>query len=161
TDPSDRMPPPKHPLRLTPQQIDTVRLWITQGAKWQKHWAFLPPRRPPVPPVKNPGWVRNPLDAFVLERLEREGVTPAPEADRVPPLPRLSLHLPGLPPPPAEVDASLADRRPDAYERVVDRLLASPRYGERMAIRWMNAARYADTNGYQSDGERIMWRWRD
>jgi hypothetical protein len=161
TDPSERMPPVRHPLRLTARQTETIRLWIAQGAKWQKHWAFLPPRRPPVPPVKNAGWVRNPIDAFVLERLEREGWTPAPEADRYTLLRRVSLDLTGLPPTAAEVDAFLADRRPDAYERVVDRLLASPRYGERMAIRWMNAARYADTNGYQSDGERVMWRWRD
>ncbi len=158
------MPPKKHGVRLTRDQIDLLRRWIEQGAKWQQHWAFLPPKRPELPAVKNSGWVRNPIDAFVLARLEREGLSPSPEADRVTLLRRVTLDLTGLPPTPEEVDAFLkeADAQPQAaYERVVDRLLASPRYAERMAIRWLNAARYADTNGYQSDGERIMWRWRD
>ena len=108
-----------------------------------------------------PAWVRNPIDAFVLARLEREGLTPSPEADRETLIRRVTLDLTGLPPTPAEVDAFLHDNSPNAYEKVVDRLLASPRYGERMAIRWLDAARYADTNGYQTDGERFMWRWRD
>ena len=105
--------------------------------------------------------MRNPIDAFVLQRLEREGLKPSPEADRATLLRRVSLDLTGLPPTPAEVDAFLADKSPNAYEKVVDRLLPSPRYGERMAFPWLDAARYADSNGYQTDGERFMWRWRD
>ncbi len=160
-DEAKRMPPAKSGRRLTPQQTDLVRRWIEQGAKWQKHWAFLPPRRPPTPAVKDTRWPRNGIDNFVLARLEQEGLKPSPEADRLTLLRRVTLDLTGLPPTPEEADAFLADQSPDAYERVVDRLLASPRYGERMAIRWLEAARYADTNGYQSDGERFMWRWRD
>jgi hypothetical protein len=160
-DPKQHMPPPRVERQLTPREVDILRRWIVQGARWQPHWAFIPPRRPPIPAVSNPRWLRNPLDAFVLARLDREGLTPAPEADRVTLLRRVSFDLTGLPPTPAEVDAFLADRSPGAYERVVDRLLASPRSGERMAVRWLDAARYADTNGYQSDGERTMWRWRD
>jgi hypothetical protein len=160
-DPAKRMPPARHPVRLTTRQIDLLKQWIEQGAKWQPHWAFIAPVRPDLPRVSNAAWVRNPIDAFVLARLEREGLRPSPEADRVTLLRRVTLDLTGLPPTPREVDDFLADTRPDAYERVVDRLLASPRYGERMAIRWMNASRYADTSGYQSDGERVMWRWRD
>src|SRR5207249_113533 len=112
--------------------------WIEQGAKWQKHWAFLAPKRSPLPPVKDPAWAANPVDAFILARLEREGLRPSPRADRVTLLRRVTLDLTGLPPAPEEVDAFLADQRPGAYERVVDRLLASPRFGERMAIRWVD-----------------------
>ena len=111
--------------------------------------------------MKNAAWPRNAIDSFVLNRLEHEGLTPSPEADRATLLRRVTLDLTGLPPTPAETTAFLADKAPNAYEKVVDRLLASPRYGERMAIRWLEAARYADTNGYQTDGDRIMWRWRD
>jgi hypothetical protein len=160
-DEDERMPPAKSGRRLSRRQVALLRRWIEQGAKWQKHWSFLPPRRPDLPPVRTPGWVRNGIDRFVLARLERDELHPSPEADRVTLLRRVSLDLTGLPPTPAEVDAFLADDRPGAYERAVDRLLASPRYGERMAARWLDAARYADTNGYQSDGERHMWRWRD
>ncbi len=156
-----RMPPKDSPRQLTQREKTLIGRWIDQGAKWQKHWAFLPPRRPALPAVKQRFWPRNPIDTFILARLERDGLSPSPEADRVTLLRRVTLDLTGLPPTPAEVDAFLADRSPDSYERVVDRLLASPRHGERMAIRWLEAARYADTNGYQSDGERIMWRWRD
>jgi len=127
----------------------------------QGHWAFVPPQRPAVPAVRDLNWCRTPIDRFILARLEREGLKPSQPADRITQLRRVSLDLTGLPPTPAEVDAFLADQRPDAYEEAVDRLLASPRFGERMALRWLDAARYADTNGYQSDGERIMWRWRD
>ena len=111
--------------------------------------------------LKDAKWVRNPIDAFVLQRLEREGLKPSPEADRATLLRRVTLDLTGLPPTPAELDAFLADKSPNAYEKVVDRLLRSPRYGERMAFPWLDAARYADSNGYQTDGERFMWRWRD
>ncbi len=160
-DEAERMPPAKSGPRLSQREVDLFRRWIDQGARWQKHWAFLPPRRPANPRVKNPGWVRNPIDAFILRRLEREGLAPSPEADRTTLLRRVTLDLTGLPPTPAEVDAFLADRSPGAYEKVVERLLHSPRYGERLASRWLDAARYADTNGYQTDGERTMWRWRD
>jgi hypothetical protein len=157
----DRMPPVRSKRTLTPRQIELLRRWIEQGAKWQKHWAFLPPRRPSLPRVKNLQWLHNPIDSFILDRLERAGLGPSPEADKTTLIRRVTLDLTGLPPTPAEVDAFLADDSPTAYEKVVDRLLASPRYGERMAVRWLDAARYADTNGYQTDGERTMWRWRD
>jgi hypothetical protein len=161
TDPAERMPPPKAGPALSPKQIAVLRDWIAQGAKWEAHWSFIPPTLPPLPAVKNTAWPRNPLDRFVLARLEREGLTPSPEADRITLLRRVSLDLTGLPPTPEEVDAFLKDEAADAYERAVDRLLKSPRYGERMAHRWLDAARYADTNGYQTDGDRVMWRWRD
>ena len=131
------------------------------GEKIEKHWSFIAPRRPKLPAVKNKTWPRNAVDYFVLARLEREGIAPASEADRATLIRRLSFDLTGLPPTPKEVDAFLKDRSPRAYEKLVDRLLTSPRYGERMAFRWLDAARYADTNGYQRDDERYMWRWRD
>jgi hypothetical protein len=157
----DRMPPARTGRVLSARQVELVRRWITEGARWQQHWSWIPPTHSLLPVVRNRSWVRNPIDAFILARLEREGMTPSPEADRTTLIRRVTLDLTGLPPTPAEVDAFLADRSPDAYERVVDRLLRSPRYGERMAFPWLEAARYADTNGYQSDGERSMWRWRD
>jgi hypothetical protein len=160
-DDGERMPPAKSARSLSGRQIDLVRRWIEQGAKWQKHWSLLPPTRPRLPPVKNVSWPHNGIDHFILARLEQEGLTPSPEADRVTLLRRVTLDLTGLPPTPAEVDDFLADTSPAAYEKVVDRLLASPRYGERFAIPSLDAARYADTNGYQTDGERVMWRWRD
>ena len=148
-----RMPASGPPL--TDQQIALFRRWIEQGGEWQKHWAFIPPVRPSVPAGANP------IDYFVLARLKREGLALSPEADRPTLIRRVTFDLSGLPPTPDEVDAFLNDHSPSAYEKVVDRLLASPRYGEHMAIRWLDAARYADTNGYQTDGERYMWRWRD
>jgi mono/diheme cytochrome c family protein len=160
-DQHERMPPVKTGRKLTAAQIELVRRWIEQGAKWQEHWSLLPPVRRPPPWVKNAGWPRNPIDAFVLSRLERAGLAPAPEADKTTLIRRVTLDLAGLPPTIGEVDAFLADPADDAYEKVVDRLLQSHRYGERMATRWLDAARYADTNGYQNDGERFMWRWRD
>src|SRR5207253_1395708 len=137
-----------------------------QGAPWPEgsaraHWAYVKPVLPPLPRVKHPAWLRNPIDAFVLARLEREGLRPSPEADRVTLLRRVTLDLTGLPPSPEEVDGFLADRSPDAYEKVVDRLLASPRYGERMALPWLDAARYADSNGFQQDGDTYQYVWRD
>ena len=156
-----KMPPVYSGLKLADQEIETLRSWIAQGAKWQQHWSFIPPKRHQLPAVKNTAWHRNAIDHFILDRLEREGLAPSPEASKETLLRRVSLDITGLPPTPAEIDAFLADQSPNAYERVVDRLLASPRYGERMAARWLDAARYADTNGYQYDGERYMWRWRD
>jgi len=147
---------------LTAREIALLTRWVEQGAKWQKHWSFIPPKRPELPKsLKDPKWVRNPIDAFVLERLEREGLKPSAEADGATLLRRVSLDLTGLPPSPSELDAFLADKSANAYEKAVDRLLRSPQYGERMAFPWLDAARYADSNGYQTDGERFMWRWRD
>src|SRR5439155_3367718 len=159
--PAMRMPPIWSGYKLTDHEIGLISRWIEQGAKWEKHWAFIPPKRRPLPDVKDGNWPRNAIDNFVLARLEREGVDHSPEADRERLIRRVTLDLTGLPPTPAEVDAFLNAKSPDAYEKNVDRLLASPRYGERMAARWLDAARYADTNGYQTDGERSMWRWRD
>jgi mono/diheme cytochrome c family protein len=156
-----RMPPTYSGRTLTQPEIELLTEWIRQGAEWQSHWAFVAPVRPPLPPVKNAAWPRNAVDYFVLARLEREGLRPAPEADRARLLRRVSFDLTGLPPTPEELDDFLKDQSPDAYEKVVDRLLASPRYGERMAFKWLDAARYADTNGYQNDGDRYNWRWRD
>jgi hypothetical protein len=156
-----RMPPVHTGHSITPKEVEVLRSWISGGAKWEKHWAFLAPKMPALPKVSNAAWVRNPIDAFVMERLEREGLQPSPEAGREALLRRATLDLTGLPPTPAEMDAYLADSSPKAYERAVDRLLASPRYAERMAYRWLDYARYSDTNGYQFDGERSMWRWRD
>ncbi len=160
-DPAVVMPPPSAAHKLTERQIELLRQWINEGAQWNEHWAFLPPARPEAPKVGNAAWVRNPIDAFVLARLEKEGLKPAPEADRATLLRRLSFDLTGLPPTTAELDAFLADKSPDAWEKQVDRLLASPRYGERMAMQWLDFARYADTHGYHIDSHRDMWPWRD
>jgi hypothetical protein len=160
-DPARRMPPAKSGHTLTAGQVDTLRRWIEQGGKWDQHWAFVTPRRPPTPSVRDTQWARNGIDPFILTRLEAEGLKPSPETDKVTLIRRVALDLTGLPPTPKEVDDFVADRSPDAYEKVVTRLLASPRYGEHLARSWLDAARYADTSGYQSDGERHMWRWRD
>ena len=158
SDPDEVMPPPESGKSLKPEQIALVRRWIEQGAPWGRHWAFEAPQRPTIPVV--PG-VSNPIDALVRSTLASDGLQPAPEAARSTLIRRWSLDLTGLPPTPAEVDAFEADPSPQANERQVDRLLASPRFGERMAWEWMEAARYADSNGYQGDGERTMWPWRD
>jgi Protein of unknown function (DUF1553)/Protein of unknown function (DUF1549)/Concanavalin A-like lectin/glucanases superfamily/Planctomycete cytochrome C len=160
-EPSMRMPLIGSGRTLTKPEIELLTEWIRQGAKWQAHWAFVAPVRPQLPPVKNAAWPKNAIDYFVLARLERDGLQPAPEADRARLLRRVSFDLTGLPPVPKELDDFLKDQSPNAYEKAVDRLLASPRYGERMAFKWLDAARYADTNGYQNDGDRYMWRWRD
>jgi hypothetical protein len=160
-DPDERMPPADFERPLSAEQIALLKNWIARGAKWQGHWSFIPPVRPMLPNVQNLAWPRGAIDAFVLARLEAEGLAASPEADKTTLLRRVTFDLTGLPPTPAEVDAFVADESPDAFERVVDRLLVSPRYGERMAARWLDGARYADSNGYQSDGERFMWRWRD
>ncbi len=156
-----RMPPAQAGTTLTDAQIDIVRKWIEQGARWERHWAFVPPQRAALPPVRNEKAAHNPIDRFVLARLEREGLKPSPEADRATLLRRLSFDLTGLPPTPAEVDAFLADKSAAAYEKQVDRLLAMPQYGERMAMQWLDLARYADTHGYHIDSARDMWKWRD
>jgi hypothetical protein len=161
TDDEERMPPPKAKKTLTTAQKDLLRRWIDGGAAWGKHWAYETPVRPPAPSVRDRGWARNPIDLFVLTRLDAEGLAPSPEAPKETLIRRVTLDLTGLPPTPAEVDAFLIDRSPNAYEKAVDRLLASPRYGERLAMEWLDDARYADTNGYQNDFARTMWPWRD
>jgi hypothetical protein len=153
------MPPPKSGRQLNAAQIATLRRWVAEGAVWQPHWAFLAPTRPAVPEVREPA--NNPIDRFVLARLGREGLALSPEASRPTLVRRLSLDLLGLPPTPDEVRDFVEDKRPDAYARLVERLLASPRLGERLAYDWLDAARYADSNGYQSDRDRVMWPWRD
>jgi hypothetical protein len=160
-DPQRRMPPARSGKRLSTEQIDVLRRWIARGAPYERHWSLIPPERPQVPAVADASWPRNSIDAFVLARLEKEGLRPAPEAARHTLLRRVTLDLTGLPPSSAALDAFLADPAPNAYETAVDRLLASPRYGERMALTWLDQARYADTNGYNNDEERTMWAWRD
>ncbi len=156
-----RMPPPWSGRSLTPKQIELFRQWIDQGAKWQSHWAFDPPKRPATPEVKDKTWPKNPIDNFTLARLEAEGLKPSTEADKATLLRRVSLHLTGLPATPAEVDSFVADKSPDAYEKRVDHLLESPHYGERMAMPWLDLARYSDTHGFHIDSLREMWPWRD
>ena len=161
SDPDLVMPPPKSGKTLTQAQVETLRRWVAEGAGWQGHWAFTPPKRLEPPEARDRAWGRNPIDAFLLAGMGAKGLRPSPEADRVTMIRRLSLDLTGLPPTLAEVDAFVADPRPDAYERLVDRLLGSPHYGERMAQTWLDAARYADTNGYHIDNHRDIWKYRD
>jgi hypothetical protein len=160
-DADEKMPPPKSNRHITPRQIEVLKKWVEQGAPWGKLWSLVPPKRAELPAVKDAGWCRNAIDRFVLAKLEEEGMSPSPEAEKTTLLRRVTLDLTGLPPTPREVDDFVADSSPDAYEKVVDRLLASPRYGERMVWEWLDAARYADTNGYQGDNTRTMWPWRD
>jgi hypothetical protein len=175
-DPEVRMPQPLDNARgkqaepLPREKIELIRRWIDEGAAWpddgarveeKKHWAYLPPARPEPPAVRCPSLVRNPVDRFVLSRLEKEGLDLSAEAPRETLLRRVSLDLIGLPPTPDEIEAFLADRDPRAYETVVDRLLSSPHYGERWARPWLDLARYADSNGYERDGLRTMWKYRD
>ncbi|HVE41336.1 MAG TPA: DUF1553 domain-containing protein [Planctomycetota bacterium] len=160
-DPDDLMPPAKSHKVLKPEEKERIRKWIAQGAPWEPHWAFIKPERPALPVVKNAKWVRNPIDTFVLARLEAQGLSPAPEADRRALARRLSLDLLGLPPEPELVEAFLADTSADAYEKLVDKMLASPRYGEHRARFWMDAARYADTHGLHFDNFRDIWPYRD
>ncbi len=155
------MPPPKSGKKLTAEQIALLRKWIDAGAPWSEHWAFVPPKRAPLPKVKDVAWSQEPLDRFILARLEAVGLKPSPEADRVALLRRVTFDLTGLPPTPAEVDAFLADRSPDAYEKVVDRLLQSARYGEHMARYWLDSARYGDTHGLHLDNYREIWPYRE
>ena len=159
--PDTLMPPPDSNRRLSPQQKDLLRNWIASGARYQQHWAFVAPKRPLEPAVSRSDWVRNPIDRFVLARLESLGLEPSPAADRATLIKRLSIDLTGLPPTPEEVDAFVADPDSKAYERLVDRLLESRHYGERMALPWLDAARYADSNGFQQDGDTWQYVWRD
>ena len=160
-DAGERMPPADSKRRLTPEQIDVLRRWVEQGAQYQEHWSFRPIRRPAPPDVGHTDWPINPIDRFVLAALEARGLEPSPQADGRTLVRRLSLDLSGTPPTREDVQTFLADSRTDAYERLVDRLLASRAYAERMTLAWMDAARYGDTSVYHADGPRDMWLWRD
>src|SRR5262245_29520652 len=161
-DPEKRMPPRKSTRPpLKPDQVELIRRWIAEGAKFDQHWAYVKPVRPEVPQVKNPACVANPIDAFIARGHERHGFKPAPEADRVTLIRRLSFDLRGLPPTPDEVDAFSKDTSATAYETLVDRMLASDHYGERMAVYWLDLVRYADTGGYHSDNHRDVTPYRD
>lgn len=161
TDESTVMPPPKSNRRLTPEQKEKLKQWIGNGAVYQNHWAYVTPVRPSELTVVRGDWVRTPIDRFVLAKLEAEGLSPSPEADRATLIKRLSIDLTGLPPTPQEVDTFVNDSSEKAYENLVDRLMSSPHYGERMALPWLDAARYADSNGFQQDGDTWQWIWRD
>ncbi len=160
-DEDDLMPPPDTGKQLTKTQKELLRRWVAEGAGWKAHWSFIKPERPALPAVKNKSWPRNPIDSFILARLDQEKLRPAKDADRYTLIRRVTFDLTGLPPTPAEVDAFIADRSLDAYERLVDRLLQSPRYGEHEARYWLDVARYGDTHGLHLDNERSMWPYRD
>jgi mono/diheme cytochrome c family protein len=160
-DPQELMPPPKTKKTLTSAQKELLKQWVAAGAEYQKHWSLIAPVRPPLPAVKDRGWVRNPIDNFILEKLEAAGLKPAPEADRRTLARRLSLDLTGLPPEPDEVDAFVNDPAPDAYEKYVDRLMKSPHWGEHRGRHWLDYARYADTHGIHFDNYREIWAYRD
>lgn len=160
--PEMRMPPVDSDAKpLTTEEKAILKQWIAEGAGYEKHWAFIPPRMPEIPKVSNPAWVKNDIDRFIMAGLDAAKLKPAPQADRVTQIRRVTLTLTGLPPTPAEVNAFLADSHPDAYDRVVDRLLASPRYGENQARFWLDAVRYADTHGLHIDNERAVYPYRD
>jgi len=163
-DPDERMPPPSSKRILRPEDRAKLVQWLKAGADWpedDRHWAFVPPEKPLAPQVKNKKWAKGKIDRFILARLEKEGLKPSPEADKHTLLRRVTFDLIGLPPSPEEIDAFVADESENAYEKVVDRLLSSPHYGEQVASYWLDAARYADTDGYQNDRIRYMWVWRD
>lgn len=160
-DPDEMMPPPKAGEALSESEVALIREWIAQGAEWSVHWAFVPPQRHTVPGVDNPEWSRNPIDGFILKRLGAEGLGPSPQADRETLLRRLSLDLTGLPPTLEEIDRVLADDSEGWYAALVERLLASPHYGERWARDWLDAAQYADSDGFEKDKPRQVWAWRD
>jgi hypothetical protein len=161
SDPGEQMPPPEAKKKFGDAERALLRRWISEGAPWAEHWSLEPPRKPDPPAIADPAWARNPIDFFVAAQRDALALSPAPEADKRTLIRRISLDLTGLPPTPDEVEDFLADVSSDAYEKLVDRLLASPHYGERMAWPWLDAARYADTNGYQGDNERTMYPWRD
>ncbi len=160
-DPDELMPPADSGQTLSDEEKATLRRWIAEGAEYRAHWAFVPPQKPPLPQTFRSSWCRTPIDAFILNRMQAAGLKPSPEADRFTLIRRLSLDLRGLTPSLEEVDAFLKDTRPDAYERLVDRFLASPHYGEKWARHWLDLARYSDTNGYEKDRQRSIWPYRD
>ena len=156
------MPPPSSNLkRLTTHEVDLIEEWIKQGAKYEKHWAFVAPHTPPVPEVKEKAWPKNQIDYFILSKQEENGLAPNPEADKERLLKRAALDLTGLPPTLDMMDRFMADKSPNAYEKIVDELFKSPAYGEKMALHWLDVARYADSHGYQDDNYRSQWPWRD
>jgi hypothetical protein len=159
-DPEEVMPPPALKKPLSPEQKEILKQWIAAGAEYEPHWSFIPPSRPALPVVTNEAWVRNPLDRFILQRLEKEGLEPAPEADRRTLARRVALDVTGLPPDPGLVDAFVRDSRPDAYEHLVDALMSMPEWGEHRGRYWLDYARYADTHGLHYDGYREMWSYR-
>lgn len=162
TDTSIMMPPPtSHRPALTEEEIALIKKWIQQGAKYEKHWAFVPPKKVALPKVKNKEWAKNEIDLFVLQQLEKRNLSPNEEADKERLLKRVSFDLTGLPPTPEQTDRFLKDNSPNAYEKMVDELLQQPGYGERMALPWLDVARYADSHGYQDDNYRTQWPWRD
>ena len=161
TDADEQMPPPNSNRKLSIEQKRLLAKWVDQGAAYSNHWAFIAPVRSELPQVSKSDWPRTPIDHFVLSKLEAEGLTPSPEADRATLIKRLYIDLIGLPPSPTQVDAFVADKDSKAYEKLVDQLLANEHYGERMALGWLDAARYADSNGFQQDGDTWQWIWRD
>ena len=160
TDTSYMMPTPSSNLSLKPDEVQMIRKWIAQGAKYKKHWAFIKPEQPQVPVTDNEAWCRNPIDHFTLQKMEEKGFKPNPESDPERLLRRVCLDLTGLPPEPALQDRFLKDPTAAQYDKIVDELLARPQYGEKMAAAWMDIARYADSHGYQDDGLRTMWPFR-
>jgi hypothetical protein len=155
------MPPPQSNKKLAPHEIELLRQWIAQGADYKLHWSYVTPQRPERPAVRDAGWARTGIDYFILQRLEQAGLKPAPQADRTTLIRRLTLDLTGLPPTCKEIDEFVNDASNDAYDNLVDRLLASPHFGERMAQEWLDLARYGDTNGYENDSDRAIWKYRD
>ena len=161
SDTAELMPPPASNLKLSPREIALLEKWIRQGAKYEKHWAFVPPRKSQLPNVKNNSWSKNEIDHFILAKMEEKDLEPNPEADKERLLKRVCLDLTGLPPSLEQMEVFQADQSPNAYEKMVDRLLMQPAYGEKMALHWLDLARYADSHGYQDDGYRTQWPWRD
>lgn len=160
-DSTQLMPPVASNLRLTSYEIQLIEKWIKQGAKYEKHWAFVPPKKSPLPKVENDNWPKNEIDYFILAEIERRNLKVSEEADKERLLKRISFDLTGLPPTIEMMDAFLADNSKDAYEKMVDKLMAAPQYGEKMSLHWLDLARYADSHGYQDDGYRTQWPWRD
>lgn len=160
-DPEMVMPSPESNLSLTPEEKAILIKWVEQGAEWKTHWAYTPPEKSNLPNVENPSWPRNEIDFFVLDKMESVGLEPSEEANKETLIRRLSFDVNGLPPTPKEIKAFKNDTSKDAYEKLVDRLLASSRFGERWAWEWLDVSRYADTNGFQGDFTRDMWPWRD
>ncbi|MDP6338045.1 MAG: DUF1549 domain-containing protein, partial [Verrucomicrobiota bacterium] len=157
----DLMPPPESKLEMSSDEIALIERWIAQGADWEDHWAFVTPKTPNLPKVQQKAWPKNSIDFYTLAKMEQQGLKPSREADRRTLIRRVCFDLTGLPPSPEEVERFVNDTDPNAYEKLVDSLLASERYGERMTLAWMDAARYGDSSVYHDDGVRFMWPWRD
>ena len=160
-DKDDLMPPPESKLEMSADEIALIERWIAQGADWEDHWAFVTPKTPNLPKVQQKAWPKNSIDFYTLAKMEQQGLKPSREADRRTLIRRVCFDLTGLPPSPEEVERFVNDTDPNAYEKLVDSLLASERYGERMTLAWMDAARYGDSSVYHDDGVRFMWPWRD